>query len=80
MNCSLHNHHLEKTPLPTGLGHPRTRNVFFVIHFFTDTCVTEKLELASAPPGHQTPSSAWWCDAALERKSTSGASATGPVS
>ena len=45
-----------------------------------DRPLGETLELTSAPPGHQTHGSAWWRDAALERKSTSGASATGPVS
>ena len=52
------------------------RNTFFL----RELCFTEKLWFASAPPEPQTPSSAWWRDAALERKSTSGASATGPVS
>ena len=60
--------------------HPLSRSVFLGITFFAGTCFVENLGLASAPPGHQTPSSAWWRDAALERKSTSGASATGPVS
>ena len=66
--------------LPTKPRHIPGKGLVFLEYFFTDTCVTKKLELESAPPGHQTPSSAWWRDAALERKSTSGASATGPVS
>ena len=47
-----------------------------------ELCFTKTLEFASAPHGHRTPRAAWWRDAALERKSTSGASATatGPVS
>ena len=55
-------------------SHPRSRNGFFRNNLFLrELCFTEKLWFASAPPGHQTPSSAWWRDAALERKSTSGA-------
>ena len=42
--------------------------------------MAEKLEFASAPPGHQTPSSVWWSDRALRRDSGSGVSPTGPVS
>ena len=42
---------------------------------------TKKLEFASAPPGHQPSSSAWWSDRALRRDSGSGVSLTGvPVS
>ena len=45
-----------------------------------DTCVSKTQEFASAPPGHRTPSSVWWCDTTMRRKSRSGASATGPLS
>ena len=39
----------------------------------------ETLEFASAPLGHQIPSSAWWSDRVLRRGSGSGVFPTGPV-
>ena len=58
-------------------SHPRPRSSFFVITF--SPSIDKKLEFTSAPPGHQTPSSAWWSDRALRRASGSGVSPTGPV-
>ena len=49
--------------------HPRRRSGFFGITFFTDTCVVETLQFASAPHGHRTPRAVWWCDAAISRYS-----------
>ena len=58
--------------------HPRSRSIFFAITFRP---VENTPVFASAPPGHQTPSSAWWSDRALRRDSGSaGISPTGPVS
>ena len=42
---------------------PAEVRFFFGITFFRETSTDKKLEFASAPPGHQTPSSAWWRDA-----------------
>ena len=62
-------------------SHPRSRSSFFVITFVRETSIERKLEFASAPPRHQTPSSAWWSGRALRCDySSSGASPTGPVS
>ena len=59
---------------------PGQGTFFFVINIFKELPSTEQLEFASASPGHQTPSSAWWSDRALRRDSGSGVSPTGPVS
>ena len=50
-------------------------------YFFTETSTDKKkLEFASAPPGPQPASSAWWSDRALRCDSGSGVSPTGLVS
>ena len=59
---------------------PRKRNVFFVITSPPGTFYGGAAESRLTQLHEGTPSLAWWRDRAVRRKSTSGASATGPVS